>query len=30
MIIKLKTFIVENEEAGKRIDAYLDKKDNDI
>ena len=26
----MKTFIVENEEAGKRIDAYLAKKDNDI
>ena len=26
----MKTFIVENEETGKRIDAYLAKKDNDI
>ena len=30
MIIKLKTFIVENEETGKRIDAYLAGKDGDI
>ena len=30
MIIKLKTFIVENEETGKRIDAYLAGKDEDI